>query len=131
MLKALLIFFLRLGNIHILCFNVSFYIISHIYGLFLFPQLHKIVNIQKFVVFHSIQKGQQYGIITFYITWQKAKIAFIYSHYEQKKIKLCHCKIWHDFFFGVHNVNNAIFTYCHVIRNVIMTEKTTIKNKTV
>lgn len=81
------------------------------------------MNIQKFVVFHCIQKGQQYGIITFYITWQKAKIAFIYSHYEQKKFKLRHCKIWHNIFFGVHNVNNAIFTYCHVI-NVIMTEKT-------
>lgn len=98
MLKALLIFFLRLGNIHILCFNVSLYIISHIYGLFLFPHLHKIVNIQKFVVFHCIQKGQQYGIITFYITWQKAKIAFIYSHYEQKNLNYVIAKYGITFF---------------------------------
>lgn len=47
---------------------------------------------------------------------------------NSKKFKVCHCKIWHNFFLGVHNVNNAIFTYCHVIRNIIMTEKTTIKN---
>lgn len=90
------------------------------------------MNIQKFVVFHCIQKGQQYGINTFYITWQKAKIAFIYSHYEQKKNEnYLIAKYGITFFFGVHNVNNAIFSYCHVIRNVIMTEKTTIKNKTV
>lgn len=56
----------------------------------------------------------------------------LYIHImNKKKFKLCHCKIWHNFFFGVHNVNNAIFTYCHVIRNIIMTEKITIKNKTV
>lgn len=50
---------------------------------------------------------------------------------NKKNLNYVIAKYGITFFFGVHNVNNAIFTYCHVIRNVIMTEKTTIKNKTV
>lgn len=60
-----------------------------------------------------------------FISHGKRQKLHLYIHIMNKK------KLWHNFFFGVHNVNNAIFTYCHVIRNVIMTEKTTIKNKTV
>lgn len=50
---------------------------------------------------------------------------------NKKFFKLCYCKIWYNFFFGVYNVNNVIFIYCYVIRNVIMIEKIIIKNKIV
>lgn len=47
-----------------------------------------------------------------FISHGKRQKLHLYIHImNKKKLKLCHCKIWHNFFFGVHNVNNAIFTY--------------------
>lgn len=67
-----------------------------------------------------------------FISHGKRQKLHLYIHIMNKKnLNYVIAKYGITFFFGVHNVNNAMFTYCHVIRNVIMTEKTTIKNKTV
>lgn len=67
-----------------------------------------------------------------FISHGKRQKLHLYIHIMNKKnLNYVIAKYGITFFFGVHNVNNAIFTYCHAIRNVIMTEKTTIKNKTV